>query len=673
MKIRFIVPFLILTTCQVLLAQRPVDINGKLKLVGLQLSSECGYPVQLKGMSTHGPQWFSGCYNDSSIAALANKWGADVIRLAMYVEQGGYTTNPVKWRTWIDSMVDKSGRQGVYCLIDWHIVQYKTDSAGNPHTDMKASMEFWDYMSKKHGGKKHVLYEICNEPSGAGVDWPTIKSYADTIIHVIRKNDPETMIIVGTPSWSGNPAIVVGDELPDSINHNVMYTYHFYATTHKGYVSTLQSTVAKIPIFVTEWGTSMSSGTGQLDFADTDKFMDVMGGNNPAGVTISWCNWSFADNTDSSSALSPNSCSAKRWTSMSKSGKKVFSLMSVPDKFALCTDNPIIFQDPRDQTVIEGNSASFHVSATGVALSFQWQSSADSLQWDSIPGADSAAYMLDTAGLSDALYYRVIVGDSLDTLISNAAKLTILKKGPFFGTPLPIPGIIEAEYYDIGNSGVAYLDKSPGNSGGAFRNDDVDVEPCSDAGGGYDVGYVEAGDWLSYTVDVKDTGVYDITFRMASASTTAGRFLMRMKGKGIFPLTNAPLTGGWQIWKDLTIRNIRLDSGVQQMRVDFSTGNVNLNYVSIQKSIPVGLSIQELASTMSLFPNPASEVLYLTSAKYELTGGTIEVVNAMGVTLQSVVANAKNVELDIHSLPSGMYLVRVPIEGKNVYLKWLKN
>jgi hypothetical protein len=669
---------LICMVSQMAWAQTPVSINGKLKLVGLQLSSECGNPVQLKGMSTHGLQWFPQCiYNASNTRALDSlslNWGADIIRLANYVEEGGYLTDTTRYKTMIDSLVDRIGRKGMYCLIDWHIVQHGTDSAGDPHRKMGDAKRFWDYMSKKHGGKKHVLYEICNEPSGNWVDWPRIKSYADTIIHVIRKNDPESIIIVGTPQWSGNPAAVVGNELPDSISYNVMYTYHFYATTHKGYIPQIKNIVTKIPIFVSEWGTTTSSGTGQIDFVDTDRFMDVFNGNNAAGVTVSWCNWSLADNTDSSSVLKSNSCASYKFSNTSKSGTKVRSMMNVPDKFAACSDAPIIFQDPRSSTVIEGDSTGFLVVARGTDLSYIWQKSGDGLQWDSIPNSDSSLYIVDSATVLDTLYYRVVVSNVWDTLWSNPAKLSVLVKGPFNGVPLPIPGIIQAEQYDIGKSGVAYLDKTVGNSGGAFRNDDVDVEPCADEGGGYDIGYIDNGEYLIYTVSVQDTGYYTFTFRVANNSKTAnGRLLMSVNGQIIVPGTAITYTGGYQSWVDVIVPSVYLYEGVQKFRLSLGTGGFNINYIKVDNGYAVGISIQELASSMSLFPNPTNETLYLTSSKYEITGTPIEILNSIGMKVGEVMAQSKNVEMNVQGLPAGMYLLHFPLAGENVYLKWIKN
>ena len=63
-----------------------------------------------------------------------------------------------------------------------------------------------------------------------------------------------------------------------------------------------------------------------------------------------------------------------------------------------------------------------------------------------------------------------------------------------------MPGTVQAANFDNGGEGVAYHDTTPGNTGGAYRATDVDIEPASD--GGYDVGWIAAGEWLNYTVNV---------------------------------------------------------------------------------------------------------------------------------------------------------------------------
>ncbi|HTF80733.1 MAG TPA: cellulase family glycosylhydrolase, partial [Cytophagales bacterium] len=297
-------------------AGSPVAINGKLKLVGNKLSNECGNPVQLRGMSSHGIQWFGNCYNTSALDALANSWKVDLFRLAMYVQEGGYVNNPNYWKTWIDNMVDECGKRGIYCLIDWHVL-----TPGDPNVNLTQAREFWTYMSARHSGKKHVLYEICNEPNG--VDWTRVKAYADDIIPRIRANDPATVIIVGTPNWSQDVDIAANNKLN---YNNIMYALHFYTGTHTDWLRTKANTAMSrgIALFVTEFGTSLASGDGGPFLAEGQKWMDWMAANN-----ISWANWSFCDKAEVSAALNSGACGSN-WNNTSTSGTWIKQKLTTP-------------------------------------------------------------------------------------------------------------------------------------------------------------------------------------------------------------------------------------------------------------------------------------------------------------------------------------------------------
>lgn len=72
----------------------PVEINGQVHVCGVNLCNQYNRPIQLRGMSTHGIQWFSACYNNASMDALAKDWKADLLRVAMYVQESGYETDP---------------------------------------------------------------------------------------------------------------------------------------------------------------------------------------------------------------------------------------------------------------------------------------------------------------------------------------------------------------------------------------------------------------------------------------------------------------------------------------------------------------------------------------------------------------------------------------------------
>lgn len=147
--------------------------------------------------------------------------------------------------------------------------------------------------------------------------------------------------------------------------------------------------------------------------------------------------------------------------------------------------------------------------------------------------------------------------------------------------PIPVPGRIEAENYDTNGPGISFSDTTSGNSGGVYRTDDVDVETCSDAGAGYNIGYIASGEWLNYTLNVQTTAVYQLAFRVASAN---GPGSIQATLNGIpFCTVTTPLTGGWQTWQSVTISNLVLPVGTQSLRLNFAIGGQNLNYLQITK------------------------------------------------------------------------------------------
>jgi hypothetical protein len=157
--------------------------------------------------------------------------------------------------------------------------------------------------------------------------------------------------------------------------------------------------------------------------------------------------------------------------------------------------------------------------------------------------------------------------------------------GPWGGTPVSLPGTIQAENFDEGASGVAYFDATSGNSGGQYRTTDVDIETTSDSGGGYDVGWMAPSEWLKYTVNVTTAGTYNLEFRVA-ASGSGGTFHLEVNGVDRTGPLVIPNTGGWQNWTTVTRTGVSLSAGTQAWRlvVDGAgpTGVVgNLNWIRV--------------------------------------------------------------------------------------------
>lgn len=263
-----------------------VSENGALHVEGTQLVNERGEAVVLRGMSTHGLHWFSNFTGERAARAVADR-GANLLRCAMYTSEGGYLSDRSIKDTLIDT-VDSAIEQDMYVIIDWHIL-----SDGNPLDNADAAAEFFAEMAERYGDNPAVLYEICNEPN-SGVTWNDhVKPYAERIIPIIREKS-RGIILVGSPTWSQDLHEAAENPLA---GENIMYTCHFYAGTHTGW---LRDRIAScgLPVFVSEWGTSAADGNGGVYLEEAQRWIDFM---NERG--ISWANWSLCDKNESSAAL----------------------------------------------------------------------------------------------------------------------------------------------------------------------------------------------------------------------------------------------------------------------------------------------------------------------------------------------------------------------------------
>jgi subtilisin family serine protease len=140
-----------------------------------------------------------------------------------------------------------------------------------------------------------------------------------------------------------------------------------------------------------------------------------------------------------------------------------------------------------------------------------------------------------------------------------------------------LPGRIVAANFDEGGEGVAYHDASAGNSGGAFRSTDVDLEACAE--GGYDVGWTDAGEWLRYSVTVAAAGSYVMRFRVASPDGS-GRLHVAIGSTTIASGIVVPRTGGWQTWTTIGVP-VMLQAGPQTITLGIDAPGFNVSYIDV--------------------------------------------------------------------------------------------
>jgi glucose/arabinose dehydrogenase len=149
---------------------------------------------------------------------------------------------------------------------------------------------------------------------------------------------------------------------------------------------------------------------------------------------------------------------------------------------------------------------------------------------------------------------------------------TTLPNAPYQGLIAQIPGIIEAENYDVGPS--PFLDKNGGGDNVYRIGDGVGTEGCSE--GGFNLAYVAKDEWLKYTAQVTTTGNYNINLRIASPYNTR-KLHLEVDGINVTGTVNIQNTGGFQAWQNAVISNIALTQGVHVITLYFEENDINVN------------------------------------------------------------------------------------------------
>lgn len=167
----------------------------------------------------------------------------------------------------------------------------------------------------------------------------------------------------------------------------------------------------------------------------------------------------------------------------------------------------------------------------------------------------------------------------------NYVRLAAVSGGqPYGGTRRTLPGTIQAEHFDTGGEGVTYHDTTAGNRGGVYRQTNVDLEATVDGGGGYDVAWIAPGEWLAYSVDVRQSGSYTLEARVA-CNGAGGTFHVEVGGVNVTGSLAVPNTGGWQNWTTLR-RTVILPAGPQLLRMVFDSAGpggavANVNFLRV--------------------------------------------------------------------------------------------
>ena len=236
------------TTCaanSVIFRPLPNEPLPRLFVNGACITNEANQTVVLRGVSIADPEHLDRKVapgNSLKIFRQAVAFGSSLVRIPIHkgdIPGWGIAEGIPKYLdTYIDGIVEEAKVQGVYVIID-------------------LVAEFWEEASGRYGHIPNVIFEMFNEPIFPD-SWGAWKAeIVDPTLEIIRNNAPETLVIVGSPHWSGHMA----DALHNPVTLGpIAYTVHIYPEVPKyELAANFDQVIGKLPLMVTEWGFNTQS------------------------------------------------------------------------------------------------------------------------------------------------------------------------------------------------------------------------------------------------------------------------------------------------------------------------------------------------------------------------------------------------------------------------------
>ncbi len=257
-----------------------------------------------------------------------------------------------------------------------------------------------------------------------------------------------------------------------------------------------------------------------------------------------------------------------------------------------------------------------------------------------------------------------------------------------------IPGTIHCVDYDFGNAGVSYSDRDYQNThglgsgdtwnrGAKYRNDGVDIELSEDAqGAAYNVGWIETGEWLLFTVTVDEPGEYSVDFRVASTNAN-GKFQLFLNNQPLTEIISVPNSGGWKDWLTIsTSENISIPAGNHTIKLVFVQGGFNINFLRFNlKSAPAreDYNFDEVTDTVfwaQNYPNPFNQITQIPLFLLEPQAVNFKIFNLKGELVKDLFdgflsTGFKTISWDgtnSHNqlVGSGLYLYQFSVNGSKM-------
>ncbi len=583
--------------------------------------------------------------------------GFSTVRIPVRWDEHTMTSSPYTvdqvWMDRIEEVVDWGLERDLIIIINAHHEDWFKESYAQQTTRDRMD-SIWSQVAVHFKDKPEKLFfEMMNEPQGLEQD--EIDDFNQRTMALLRKTNPTRMIIYGGKGWSSS-----GDMMDAIVPDDPYIIAYYHAYNPWSFAGESQGT----------WGSESDIQNKLNSFANVRQWADEQ------GVEVLLGEFGNMYDCDYNSAMKHyatdvEGCITNKiaWTVWDDDGW--FQVLMRDDEKWNEIKDVLIHTYPEGPNKLKLST----VEDTLVEVSWELRSddhdslflykglSKTDLQLYRRLAPDASSYKDTTTHPEGRYFYKVAVSyiDSIE-MHSYPQSIYIIptERTPFHGSAMSVPGTIEAEDYDMGGEMLTYHETVWENQGGAYRLDEpVDIEARTS--GGYQLAYVEPGEWVEYTIDVASAGRYKITVPIASMDG-GGIFRLTIPGSSIISFT-APKTSSWQTTADV-IEYAELSAGEKIMRVSiisepsFNIDKFIFEDVTGREEYPGIVSLQ-------VYPNPASHVVYIVSGA-DLGRLDVRLLSLCGQEVRNYVLDDPSLNsLSVDDLDPGMYILQFRGEGVN--------
>ncbi len=579
--------------------------------------------------------------------------GFNCIRIPVRWDKHMATTTPFgineTWFKRVEQILDWGLARGMYIVVNSHHDDWIKNNYTNPLMRERFD-SLWSQIAIRFKDKSEkLIFEVLNEPHG--LTKPQNDDMHQRIISIIRKTNPTRLIIFQGHNWGGSDELITAAIPNDKYLIGSFHSYDpwpfglegtgtFGTTDYNNLKAKFQkvkdwSVKNNIPVFLGEFG-----GTSKCEYNSRMKqYKAYIELSHTFGFTP--CAW------DDGGEFRIMNRAAKTWiddlkdilVNSSVASPKISSLVVVQDTIVkltwanMATNYDSIFIERRTL-----NSTFQRVAAL--------KGNTTTFSEHKIPRNSEYIYRVIGHYISSPDLYSYPQKVMLPQYVNLVRKL-------YTGQPIGIPGKVEAENFDMGGEGFTYHDSDSKNISGAYRpNEAIDIY---DTGSGiYLVADNYPGEWLEYTVNVTEKGLYNITAATA-AFAGGGKFSIKI-GAVESETISTPTTYSWYNTKTVGF-SMNLEAGTQIMRLKIIDKPLfNIDYLEFKKGITVGIDQNIAGNRLNIFQNQ-QELIFDLGMNQPVE--TVKIYDILGSVIRTIQKPDPNFRISTLEFRPGIYVVQV--------------